>query len=110
MTDGDDAGTIRPIVQLLGDGGDADAELALLGQTAEQAEQAIDAMLADPPAAARTVAIRLDPPAGDGRETLFQPVGRHLKAAIADGRVSTIRPIASDGAVGFVGTLPGPAH
>lgn len=107
MTDGNESGTIRPIVQQLGDGGDADAELALLGKTAEQAHQAIDAMLADPPATARTVAIRLDPPAGDGRETLFQPVGRHLKSAIADGRISTIRPIASDGAVGFIVTLPG---
>lgn len=47
-------------------------------------------------AAGASVAIRFDPPRGDGTETLFLPLGRHLLKARREGRLQTCLP-ASDG-------------
>ena len=50
----------------------------------------IDASTAQGPAA---YAVTFPPPAGDGRETLFLPIGRHLLAARRAGRVNRCLPL-----------------
>lgn len=41
----------------------------------------------------KTAAVRFDAPKGDGRESLFQPVGRRLRQAMADGLIREVRPL-----------------
>ncbi len=83
--------------------GAVDRTLELADDAPEAALAAVDAALADA-AAGETLLFRFPPPAGDGRETLFQPLGRHLLAARRAGRIARCLP-AADGA-GYVVTLP----
>ena len=57
--------------------------------------------------APRTVVIRIDPAGPDSGETLFQPVGRQLVAAMKRGLVSRCSPLAPKDGAGFTVELPG---
>lgn len=90
----------NPLDKLAIKPGDADAELDLGGEDVDSALARLDELLAAPRGNAHSYCIRFDPPAGDGRETLFQPVGRHLLAARRAGRIASCLPL-SDG-TGYV--------
>jgi hypothetical protein len=82
--------------------GDADTTLDLRGMPRQAALEQLEQLLtAGPSAATGTCHIRFDPAAGDGRETLFQPVGRRLLQARRDGVLANCLPL-SDGAGYFI--------
>jgi len=91
--------------------GSADYELDLTGVDAEHARLAIERMLERQRFRdeARSVVIRLDPAGPDSGETLFQPVGRQLLAAMKQGLVARCSPIPPDAGAGFYVDLPGRA-
>jgi len=90
----------NPLQKLAFQAGDADALLDLRGMSNDQAMQAVESLLSDPVSAKSTL-IRFDPAADDGRETLFQPLGRRLLQARREGSLSRCLP-AADGAAYFV--------
>jgi hypothetical protein len=90
----------NPLEQLAFQAGDAEALLDLQGLSAEQAMQAVEKLLLEP-ASAKSFLIRFDAAGDDGRETLFQPLGRRLLQARREGRLNRCLP-ASDGAGYFI--------
>lgn len=99
----------RALKRLIGRGGPADYELDLTGVGAEHARLAIERMLERQRFRdeARSVVIRLDPAGPDSGETLFQPVGRQLLAAMRQGLVARCNPLAPKDGAGFTIELPG---
>ena len=87
----------------------ADYELDLTGVDGEHARLAIERMLERQRFRdeARSVVIRLDPAGPESGETLFQPVGRQLLAAMKQGLVVRCAPIAPEQRAGFTVELPG---
>ena len=101
----------RELRRLSGRGVLADYELDLTGVDGEHARIAIERMLErqrfrDEP---RSVVIRLDPASETSGETLFQPVGRQLVAAMKRGLVVRCAPLAPKEGAGFLIELPGRA-
>jgi hypothetical protein len=101
----------RDLRRLARRGDRADYELDLTGVDREHARLAIERMLErqrfrDEP---RSVVIRLDPAGPDSGETLFQPVGRQLLAAMKRGLVARCAPIPPEAGAGFTVDLPGRA-
>ncbi|MBT8429266.1 MAG: hypothetical protein KJN79_05075 [Gammaproteobacteria bacterium] len=90
----------NPLEKLAFQAGDAEALLDLQGLPAEQAMQAVERLLSEP-ASAKSFLIRFDAAADDGRETLFQPLGRRLLQARREGRLNRCLPSA-DGAAYFI--------
>ena len=96
-----DAGSV---LSSLGDHG-FDLELNLCGLAWPDAEVELERLLSEPQRGLR-VGVRLDPPAGDGAESLFQPVGRRLLAAMKSHCIRECRPFAPEtAAIGFVFTF-----
>jgi len=90
----------NPLEKLAFQANEAEAVLDLCGLTVDQAMQAVEHLLNDP-ASAKSHLIRFDPARDDGRETLFQPLGRRLLQARRAGRLNRCLP-ASDGAAYFI--------
>ncbi len=99
----------RNLRRISGRTGPADYELDLTGVDAEHARVAIERMLERQRfrEAPRSVVIRIDPAGPDSGETLFQPVGRQLVAAMKQGLISRCRPLAPKDGAGFTIELPG---
>lgn len=76
----------------------AEYELDLRGLDLPHARASVARMLERsrfrPP---RSVAVRIDAPAADGGETLFQPIGRMLVEALRAGRLTRCRPLPEPG-------------
>jgi hypothetical protein len=89
----------NPLEQLALQAGTADARLDLRGLDQADALGRIDELLVNGDHS-RTWLVCFDPPASDGKETLFLPVGKRLLAARREGRLSSCLP-ASDG-TGYV--------
>jgi hypothetical protein len=85
----------------------AEYELDLCGLDPAHAAASVERMIERsrfrPP---RTVTIRMEPPTGEGGETLFQPIGRMLVAAMRAGRLVRCRPLPEPG-TGFWIVLTG---
>jgi hypothetical protein len=79
---------------------EADDELDLRGLDASVALERIEKLLAESNATGRLL-IRFDAALGDGRETLFLPLGRRLLDARREGRLKRCLP-AEDGAAYFI--------
>lgn len=90
----------NPLQKIALQAGDADALLDLQGMPTEQAMQAVERLLLEP-TSARSLLIRFDGAGEDGRETLFQPLGRRLLQARREGRLSRCIPT-PDGAGYFI--------
>jgi len=90
----------NPLETLALQAGDAEALLDLQGVPTEQAMQAVEQLLSKPDAT-KSYLIRFDSAAQDGRETLFQPLGRRLLQARREGRLNRCLP-AADGAGYFI--------
>lgn len=90
----------NPLEKLALQSGEAEASLDLRGLSQESALSALEELLDGEPDAG-SYEIRFDPPSGDGRETLFLPVGRRLLAARRAGRLASCLPL-SDGAGYFI--------
>jgi hypothetical protein len=87
---------------------DAEAVLDLRGAGRARAEASLRGMLERSRfSAAKTVAIRLDPPPDGGGETLFQPVGRLLLGAKKKGWVERLHPLPAHDGLGFYVGLTG---
>lgn len=87
---------------------DAEAVLDLRGATAEQAAASLQDMLERSRfAAAKSVAIRLDPPPAGGGETLFQPIGRALLEAKKRGWIERLHTLPAHDGLGFYVALAG---
>ncbi len=87
---------------------DAEAVLDLRGAPLPQAEASLKDMLERSRfAAAKSVAVRLDAPAGGGGETLFQPVGRILLEARKRGWIERLQTLPSQDGLGFYVALSG---
>jgi hypothetical protein len=99
----------RALKRLIGRGGPAEYELDLTGVGVEHARLAIARMLERQRfrEAPRTVVIRIDPAGPDSGETLFQPVGRQLVAAMKRGQISRCSPLAPKDGAGYTVELPG---
>lgn len=83
----------NPLCKLAAKPAEADVELNLSGLTEAQALEQIEALLREGPGGkVRRVHIHFDPPQGDGRETLFLPVGRRLLSARKAGRLASCLP------------------
>lgn len=83
----------NPLCKLAAKPAEADVELNLSGLTEAQALEQIEALLREGPGEkAKRVHIRFDPPQGDGRETLFLPIGRRLLAARKAGQLGGCLP------------------
>lgn len=87
---------------LLHDGGAAEAELDLRGLPQAEALERLKRLVDEPvrPGPVR-YAVRIDPPAPGGGETLFHPVGRFLLDARRRGRVARFAPLADPPGGGF---------
>ena len=83
----------NPLKKLAFQAGDADALLDLRGMDTEMAVQKVEKLLSGP-IPGKSFLIQFDPAAGDGRETLFQPLGRRLLQARRDGVLSRCLPAA----------------
>jgi hypothetical protein len=79
---------------------EADEELDLRGMDAADALQRIETLLSRSSANGRLL-IRFDAALGDGRETLFLPLGRRLLDARREGRLKRCLP-AEGGAAYFI--------
>jgi len=90
----------NPLQKLALHAGEPEAVLDLRGLTADQAMHAVEELL-HATVSAKTYLIRFDPAAGDGRETLFQPLGHRLLQARREGRLSQCLP-GTDGAGYFI--------
>jgi hypothetical protein len=95
----------NPLKALAIQAGAAEAELDLRGLEPDSAISQVAALLRESiPGNARSYRIRFDPPAGDGAETLFLPLGRLLLAERRAGRLQSCLPL-PDG-TGYVIRLP----
>lgn len=92
----------NPLARLALQPGNTDSELDLRGLTLADALTRIEQALAECQPSTRLL-IRFEPAGGDGRETLFLPIGRYLLAARRDRRLKRCLPTA-DGAGYFVET------
>jgi len=90
----------NPLETLVFQAGDAEALLDLQGMPMEQAMLAVEQLLSKPDAT-KSYLIRFDAATEDGRETLFQPLGRRLLQARREGRLNRCLPTA-DGAAYFI--------
>ena len=99
----------RALKRLIGRHGEAEYELDLTGVSAEHARLAIARMLERQRfrEAPRSVRIRLDPASATSGQTLFQPVGRQLLAAMKHSLVVRCAPLAPEKGAGFWVELPG---
>ncbi len=90
----------NPLQKLAAQVGDVGAELDLRGLPADQALRSVERLLiqATP---GESFLIRFDPAGGDGRETLFQPLGRRLLRARREGRLERCLPV-PDGDAYFI--------
>ena len=87
---------------------DAGAVLDLRGADAEKASAMLGEMLERSRfAAAKTVAILLDPPVPGAGETLFQPVGRALLEAKKRGWIEHLQTLPAQDGLGFYVDLAG---
>ena len=87
---------------------DADAVLDLRGASPTQAEASIKDMLERSRfGAAKTVAVRLDPPPAGGGETLFQPIGKQLLEAKKRGWIEHLQTLPAQDGLGFYVGLAG---
>lgn len=84
----------NPLSELALHAGEADREIDLCGLTNEEALRRIETLLADSEHSGSAL-IRFDPASGDGRETLFLPLGRRLLAARRDGLLKRCLPVQS---------------
>lgn len=84
----------NPLGKLALQSGETEMELDLRGLPADEAMQRVEALLQEQAPPAR-VLIRFDPATGDGRETLFLPLGRRLLAARKAGQLHSCLPTAS---------------
>jgi len=82
-----------------------DLALDLCGLSDEEARDKLEQVLGEPQRGLR-VAVKLDPPAGNGAESLFQPVGRRLLEAMRARIVQDCRPFSpEEHGIGFVFTF-----
>jgi hypothetical protein len=87
---------------------DADSVLDLRSASREQATASIQDMLERSRfAAAKSVAIRLAPPAEGGGETLFQPIGKALLEAKKRGWIARLQTLPAQDGLGFYVVLAG---
>jgi len=87
---------------------DAEAVLDLREASREQAAASIQDMLERSRfAAAKSVAVRLDPPPEGGGETLFQPVGKALLEAKKRGWIASLQTLPAHDGLGFYVVLAG---
>jgi hypothetical protein len=93
----------NPLDKLALQPGSADQELDLRGLESVDALARIEQLL-DSATRAKTVIIRFDAAANDGRETLFLPIGRRLLAARRNGQLKRCLPL-SNGSAYFVETM-----
>ena len=95
--------------RLFGEGRGAHYELDLTGVTLDHARQAIERMLERQRFRddERSVVVRLDRASETSGETLFQPVGRLLLAAMKKGRIGRCRPLPLEQGAGYYIELPG---
>jgi hypothetical protein len=91
----------NPLQHLAVQADDADAVLDLQGQSHDEALKQVEALLQDPTAAADTYLVKFDSARHDGKETLFQPLGRRLLQARRDGLLTRCLP-AADGTGYFI--------
>lgn len=85
----------NPLQKLALQAGSAEAELDLRGLPAHEALDQVESLLqAGADHQPSRVLIRFDPARGDGRETLFLPLGRRLLAARKAGQLRSCLPIA----------------
>ncbi len=89
----------NPLCRLSAQPEDADLELDLRGLDREAALRQVETLLqAGTDVAGKRVYIRFDPAQGDGRETLFLPLGRRLLVARKAGQLTGCLPAsAGDG-------------
>ncbi|RMG34192.1 MAG: hypothetical protein D6720_09980 [Gammaproteobacteria bacterium] len=92
----------NPLENLAIDPGELDRIIDLDDEDTEQALRRVDEILQGATPGERLL-LRFPPPAGDGRETLFQPLGRHLLQARREGRLARCLP-AADGA-GYIAVI-----
>ena len=90
----------NPLQRLAVQAGEAEASLDLRGQTADAALQAVEQLLVQAPAG-KSFLIQFDPASGDGKETLFLPLGKRLLQARREGRLQRCLPV-PDGAAYFI--------
>ena len=90
----------NPLQRLALQPDDADAVLDLQGLNEDQALHTVEQLLGDRGTATRYL-IRFDAAAGDGRETLFLPLGRRLLEARRAGQLQRCLP-SPDGAGYFI--------
>ena len=95
----------NPLEKLVFQPDDADAELDLQGLDVAEALQRVEDLL-NTQKTDRSFLIRFDAARADGRETLFQPLGRRLLQARRDGKLSRCLPVA-DGAAYFIAFAKG---
>ena len=86
----------NPLEKLAFNTRDADETIDLSGLDADAALARVETLI-DQAVPGRRYLLRFDPARGDGRETLFQPIGRRLLEARRAGHLSSCLP-ASDGA------------
>ncbi len=97
----------NPLANLAFDPGTIDRTIHLDGSNETAALARVERLIAKAPPG-QCLLLRFPPAAGDGRETLFQPLGRFLLKARRAGRIARCLPVA-DGA-GYVITLPAAAE
>jgi len=90
----------NPLARLAFQTGEAQMVLDLRGLPLNEAMQAVETLL-DARPEGDSCLIRFDPPRNDGRETLFQPLGRRLLEARRSGGLARCLP-AADGAAYFI--------
>ena len=90
----------NPLEKLAVKAAKAEDSLDLRGLAAEDAFQAVEDLLGQAPPG-RSFLIRFDPANGDGRETLFLPLGKRLLQARREGRLQRCLPV-PDGAAYFI--------
>jgi hypothetical protein len=87
---------------------DAESVLDLRGANRATAEASLKDMLERSRfAAAKSVAIRLAPPAEGGGETLFQPIGKALLEAKKRGWIARLQTLPAQDGLGFYVALSG---
>ncbi|HEV2567029.1 MAG TPA: hypothetical protein VGU19_18280 [Microvirga sp.] len=87
---------------------DAESVLDLRGVSREKAGASIQDMLERSRfSAPKSVAVRLDPPAEGGGETLFQPVGKALLEAKRRGWIDRLQTLPAQDGLGFYVVLAG---
>jgi len=87
---------------LLGELPEAEAVLDLRGLARGAALDRLKRLVEERVAPApRSYAVRIDPPAPGGGETLFQPVGRYLLDARRQGRIVRFAPLAEPPGGGY---------